>query len=393
MHHQSTPRASGHVYRKQRAKGHVWYWKIRLPDGREERRAIGPEWTGNGRPPSGYFTEKTAKVALEARLTDLRRGLVVTRTGATFADAAEHWYRATGAQNNWKPSTRRDYRSALDRHLLPAFGGKPVEALTTRVIEQWRAQRMADADNPLPRRTAVKLTAILHGIYERARRAYQLPTNPVADVERLRLSYDPASYDFYSPEEVRALVRVAASEQDGALFLTAAFQGLRLGEVLALRVRDVDFGSDALRVMGSVDIREGVGTPKSGHGRTVPMIRDVAKALARLLQREHFTGPDDFVFVGETGNHLDGSALRRRYKTAQAQAGLRKIRFHDLRHSFGSIAINAGSTVEVQAWMGHADGRTTARYLHYKRRSDEAQRLATAFDREATAAVEKAERP
>jgi integrase len=109
------------------------------------------------------------------------------------------------------------------------------------------------------------------------------------------------------------------------------------------------------------------------------MIPEVAKALARVLQRDQFTGPDDFVFPGETGRHLDGSALRRRYRDALARAELRPLRFHDLRHTFGSLAINAGSTVDVQAWLGHADSRTTAQYTHYKRRSDEARRLADAF--------------
>jgi integrase len=62
-----------------------------------------------------------------------------------------------------------------------------------------------------------------------------LPTNPVADVDRIRISYDAARFDFYSPEEVYALARGAATEQDAALFLTAAFAGLRRGELVALR--------------------------------------------------------------------------------------------------------------------------------------------------------------
>ncbi len=378
MQEQRIRPVSGHVYVKAQKKGLTWYWKLRLPNGGEERKAIGPVWTGSGRPPGGYFTERTAKAALEARLTDLRRGVGnPARTGATFADAAENWYSNRSQEEDWKPSTRRDYRSALDRHLLPAFGTWRLEDVTTKAIEEWRGFRLTEGT--LSRRTAAKLTAILHGIYERARRAYGLTTNPVRDVSRLKLAYNPEQYDFYSPEEVMALVRAADSEQDAALFLTAAFTGLRLGELLALRVRDVDFEADSIRVMGSVDIREGVGTPKSGKGRTVPMVREVAQALARLLKREHFTGPDDSVFAGETGRYLDGSALRRRYKDAQKAAKLRPLRFHDLRHTFGSLAIRELGALDVQHLMGHADGRTTARYTHYRSRSDEAKRLADAF--------------
>jgi integrase len=119
--------------------------------------------------------------------------------------------------------------------------------------------------------------------------------------------------------------------------------------------------------------------------RSVPMAPDVAQALARLSQRERFTARDEFVFCGEHGAPLDGSALRRRYVGAQRAAGLRPLRFHDLRHTFGTIAANAAlSGRELQAWMGHADYRTTQRYLHYRERGDEAARLAAAFTPQAT---------
>jgi integrase len=412
---ESNPRnrrkVSGHVYLKQGGRGPVWYWRIRLPDGfshddgrpkREERRPIGPAWTGSGRTPDGYYTRRTAQETLEARLTDLRRGVGIPapRTGATFRDAAEHWYVHRAAQQNWKGSTRRDYRSALDRHLLPAFGDRALEEVTTDAIQEWRDA--AIAEGTIPTRTAAKLVTIIGGVYEQARKTYKLTTpNPARDVERIKLAYNPERFVFYQPEQVLALVRAAeqyqprtgtpptpkqekataaSARQDGALFLTAAFTGLRLGELLALRIRDVDFDAESIRVFGSVDITDGVGTPKSGKGRTVPMVEDVARALARILQRDRFTGPDDHVFVGADGRYLDSSALRRRYRTAQKQAGLDPIRFHDLRHTFGSLAITQAESVrELQDWMGHADARTTARYVHYKPRKGEARRLGEAF--------------
>ena len=116
-------------------------------------------------------------------------------------------------------------------------------------------------------------------------------------------------------------MRAAASEQDGAIFLTAAFTGLRLGELLALRWRDVDFAGATIRVRASYAGGE-LTTPKSGKVRAVPMAPDVASALAQLGRREDGLGDDDLVFVGETGGYLDGSALRRRYKTALERAGL-----------------------------------------------------------------------
>ncbi len=75
-------------------------------------------------------------------------------------------------------------------------------------------------------------------------------------------------------------MRAASSQQDAALYLTAAFTGLRMGELLALQWRDVDYAGDAIRVRRSYNVHGGVGSPKSGKVRSVPMVPDVAQHLA-----------------------------------------------------------------------------------------------------------------
>lgn len=109
------------------------------------------------------------------------------------------------------------------------------------------------------------------------------------------------------------------------------------------------------------------------------MTTEVATALAKLLSERGDPGDDELAFPGQNGEHLDGSALRRRYVEAQKRVKLRPLRFHDLRHVFGSIAINRASIVQVQAWMGHADIKTTMRYLHHKSHAAEAELLDGAF--------------
>ena len=176
-----------------------------------------------------------------------------------------------------------------------------------------------------------------------------------------------------------ALVRAAQDDQDGVLYLTAAFTGLRLGELLGLRWEDVDFDAATIRVRRNwTDGREG--TPKNGRDRAVPMMDDVATALARLGQRDHDTTDRDLVFCDQLGRHLGYKTLRARYKKALKTAKLRELRFHDLRHTFGTHAIRAADPREVMEWMGHADIQTTQKYLAYKPRRDAAKRLAAAFD-------------
>ncbi|MGO9760731.1 MAG: tyrosine-type recombinase/integrase [Solirubrobacteraceae bacterium] len=368
---------SGHVFRVDRTRGPVWYAKYRLPDDRQVQKRLGPAWTERGRPPEGYFTKRTAEAWLRDTLDAARRGTLpgMVRTGATFADAAAEWLRYVEQERGRKASTLADYRSVVNAHLLPAFGERQLERIDTESIESWLAGMLREGE--LSRRSLQKMIVLLNGIFRRARKVWKLQHNPVADVERLPI---PKRTDivFYSPEEVHALVRAAADDQDSALFLTAAMTGLRMGELLALRWRDVDFRAQSLRVTASYTAGK-LGTPKSGLGRAVPMIDEVATTLKRLAQRDLWTGPDDLVFVGQTGGHLDGSALRRRFIKARDAVGLRPLRFHDLRHTFGSVAIRTADPRELQEWLGHSDFATTQIYLHYKPRTDAARRLSTAF--------------
>lgn len=367
---------SGHVFRAERKRGAVWFAKYRLPDGRQVQRKIGPAWMGRGRPLAGHYTKRLAEDWLRDVLDQARRGTLpgMVRTGATFAEAAAEFLRYSEHDRGCKPWTLRGYRSIIDAHLIPAFGKLPVEDVTTVSIERW----IATIDGSP--RTRNKLLILLHGVLKRARKVYGLPSNAAAEVEKFpqRRSGD---IDVFSPEEVRALVRAAESEQDAAIFLTAAFTGLRQGELLALRWRDVDFAGSVLRVRASYGLGH-VTLPKSGKVRSVPLAPDVAEVLARLGNREWFTDEDDLVFVGVLGGHIDSGALRRRYKSALERAGLRQLRFHDLRHTFGTRMIAKADIRRVQEWMGHADIQTTMRYLHYAPREEDARLVAEAFQAE-----------
>jgi integrase len=364
---------TGHVFRVERVRGPAWYAKYRLPDGRQVQKKLGPAWTERGRPPAGYFTKRLAEDWLRSVLDQARRRTLpgMVRTGATFSDAAAEYLRYVEHDRGRKPSTLQGYRSAINAHLLPAFGTMAIEDVTTAVIEQWVAQFPGSA------RTRNKLLIQLHGILRRARRVFGLPANAAAEVEKFpqRSSGD---IEVFSPEEVWALVRAAASEQDAAIYLTAAFTGLRMGELLALHWRDVDFAGQTLRVRASYYNGQ-LTTPKSGKVRAVPLAPDVASSLAKLGDRDDWRGDDDLVFAGEAGGYLDGSALRRRYKAALAAAALRPLRFHDLRHTFGTRMIAKADIRRVQEWMGHADIQTTMRYLHYAPRSEDAALVAEAF--------------
>jgi integrase len=245
--------------------------------------------------------------------------------------------------------------------------------MSTELLERWLAGRPADLSN----RTRAKYVTALNAIFKRAQRVWKLQTNPAAGLEHPRVR-NAKSIEVYSPEEVWALAR-AADEQDAATVLVAAFCGLRMGELLALRWREVDFTRRVIRVRASYT-QHRVDTPKSSSMRAVPMADSVARVLDQLSQREHFTADGDLVFPNHAGDHQNPKRLRKRYRTAQDSTGLRALSFHDLRHTFGTLAINRADPVSVQHWMGHANLQTTMRYLHFRQRDDEADLLSQAFD-------------
>jgi integrase len=381
---------SGHVFRMSRKSGDRWMAKWRDAAG-QHQRVLGRAWTQRGRPAAGYLTKQLAQRELDAILADARRGQLLgprrTAAGVTFADAAEEWLRYVEHDRKRRPSTVRDYRIAATKVLVPAFGNAPIDAITSAHVDAFRS--LLVREGRLSARTINKYLALTHGILKRAQRVYGLTANAAAGVERqpARRSGD---FDVLTAEEVEALIRAAASPNDAALLATAAYAGLRLGELRALRWRDVEFGKRLIYVRRSY-VQRDESTPKSGRVRSVPMIDQVARALDELSRREWFAGDDDLVFCNDVGDHFEDSALRRRFYAARARAGLKAIRFHDLRHTFGTLAVQVFPLSDVKAYMGHADIATTMIYVHHVPQHDAAERLsralATATASPTTAAV------
>jgi integrase len=384
----SSTRPSGHLQVVDPGSGRRWHALWRDADGRHQR-ILGPAWVkdsgkrtprgaivwraANGRKPDpSYLTPAEAADRLQTILAGAPRATTKGRrsAGPRFAQIAAEWLEHGERKRGLKYSTLKDYRYLINTHLLPTFGDQDVVAITRRDIERWHA----DYDRT---RTAGKVLMVLGAILRYAQRRELIPANPIDGVERHPIRYS-GDYDIYSREEIDAIVRCAADNQDAAIYLTAALTGLRRGALLALRWRDIDFPGQAIRVRANLSYGEIV-TPKSGKVRVVPMVDEVAQRLAQLASRDLMTGEDDPVFASPLGGHLDGSALRRRFVDATRRAGLRTLPFHSLRHFFGSMAVNKGSLVQVQTWMGHAHIQTTARYLHHRAQHSDAALLADAF--------------
>jgi integrase len=194
----------------------------------------------------------------------------------------------------------------------------------------------------------------------------------VSIVEKPRSPDRDAEIRYLDGSELEALLRSVPagifSDTDGALFLTAAYTGLRRGELLALRWSDIDWLAAKIRVRRAY-VRGGYTTPKSRRGsRAVPLAVRLAAELELHFKRSIYQADDDLVFPHpRTGHPLDPSKLARRFKAALRAAQVRQVRLHDLRHTFGTRMAAAGVPLRtLQEWLGHQDIQTTMIYSDYQ---------------------------
>ena len=140
--------------------------------------------------------------------------------------------------------------------------------------------------------------------------------------------------------------------------------GLRQGELIALRWMRRRLERVAASASPRASRRGAFDSPKSHRGRSVPMADRLAGELERHFQRSRWRGENDLVFAHPlTGHVLDASKLRKRFRPRSTRAGVHRITFHDLRHTFGTQMAAAGAPMRaIQEWMGHADVSTTEIY-------------------------------
>jgi integrase len=422
--------AGGTLVVVERSDGPVFEAKWRRA-GAQVKRRLGPAWlergpsgawqARRGRLPKGFLDEKRAVVRMarvvaehDAREREIERGERERQErGVTFRELTAAWLTHLEREFGAKPSTLESYRYMLGEpgrphrrgegvsrgFVMAKLGDLPAGRITTRrVAELLEAVQDSGAS---PRTVNLYRQTVL-AIFNYGRRedTFGLAANPATATTRRR-EPPPAVLDFYEPEEVEQLASAAAAgrhrgaqpadldageiewraredAQDGELFRIAAFTGLRLGEVLAVRWEDVDL--DMRRLVVQRAVSAGVeGPTKSWQARFLPMADPVAEALERLLARGDYTQRNDYVFCSRLGRRLDASAVRRRFKRAQVAAGLRPLRFHALRHAAGSLVARHADAHFVQAFLGHSRITTTERYMHAKARPEDVDLVNRAF--------------
>lgn len=361
-----------------RIVGSSWIGSWYSLDGRRVQRKVGAARTP-GR------TDGLTKAQAERELRRLResdQGPSSKKGGrVTMEDGGREHCRRLELKGR-KKSHRLTVESDLRNHISPFFGSTPLDRITAEDIERYIAVKR----RTLAVKTVRNHVGTMHSVFQLALRQGWCHHNPVKLADRPVVKKTETRIRFLTQPEVDALVAGEYPDDtfgsiEPALYLTAAMTGLRQGELLGLRWRDVDFDARRVRVV-SPYVRGEFGDPKSeGSGRSVPMAQRVTDALAELHERTIYSGAADLVFCHpETGHPLDRSKLVRRFRQALERAGARTITFHELRHTFGTRMAAAGTPLRtLQQWMGHADSKTTQVYAHYQPSEDEAGAVDRAF--------------
>lgn len=347
-----------------------WYGKWRVGERQVKRRLgpVRPVGTTEG------LTRKHAEAELRRLMSEVKP--LAPEQRITFEQAAERYVAHLEHVLRRKPSTVQDYRIMIHRHLAPHFESKAIERIRPPDVESYITAKFSEG---LAVKTITNQLNFAHGVFQFALRRGWATTNPVALTERPRSTAADPDIRFLTAEELEALLRAVELEEalgptDRALYTVAAMTGLRQGELVALRWRDVDWTAGVVRVRRNYS-RGAWGTPKSRRSsRAVPIADRVAGELERHFQRSAYQAGDALVFCHpHTGNPYDASKLRARFYGAMSVAGMGHrcgreggITFHSLRHTFGTRMAAVGVPMRtLQEWMGHRDFTTTLIYADF----------------------------
>jgi integrase len=369
----------------------------RLPSKRFRARYTGPDSVLHNAP-STFET----RVDAEAWLTDERRMISAgtwsspvarkaartkaeaERLGRMFGTYVETWL---AGQHDLRPTTRKSYRTSLDLHLKPTFATVPIHEITVEMVDAWFA---AYGDKtPTARAHAYQ---VLTAVMKHAEAREHIARNPcrVKAGSKARVKRQPEALTLV---ELLSLAD-AMPAKHRALTLLSGFCGLRFGEAVALRRRDVDLTNGVVRIeRGAVQLKgeKSTNRPKTDAGiRSVHMPDIVVDALREHMAESITGGRDALIFPGADGEILSNSALyglkarterrgRKVYKKAaygfygaREAIGKPNLHWHDLRRTAATLGAQSGATVkEMQSRLGHA---TPAMALHYQQATAERDR-------------------
>jgi integrase len=334
------------------------------PDGKRRRRHV-------------YGASKReVRDKLNAVLVKHRDGTLPRSGKLTLGQWLTTWHRSLESSGSRRPRTLEHYRLHVERYLIPTLGAVQLAELTPTMVES----ALGQLTRSLSPRTVAHARSVLRNALNRAIRDGLINVNAAARAEVAEVA--PYEAKILDPDQIRVLLDHVNGDRLEALYVTAVYLGLRMGELLGLRWSEVDLVAGILRVSRALQRRSGVTAlvqPKSETSRrTLRLPEPVIEALRQHRDQqaaEPIVRLDSMglVFTAPDGRPLEPTAVLRLFQGHLRAAGLPVIRFHDLRHSCASILLASGVPLTVvSSILGHSSIRLTSdTYGHLLARSQE----------------------
>lgn len=314
-----------------------------------------------------------------------------------FTDFLLKWLRV--AKSTVKLTTYASYEMMATRIIIPYFETLNIKLkeLTTEDIQEFYSTQL----ERVSANTVIHYHAVIHRALKYAVKIKTIQSNPAVNVERPRKEKFIGS--FYDKKEINTLFDIIQGHPLEVAIKLAAFYGLRREEIIGLKWNAIDFENSTLTIQHTVTecnlngkhIEVASDTAKTDSSlRTMPLVTNFREMLlAKKEKQEHYRklcGRSyckeylDYIFVNEMGERWKPRYLSDGFKRILEQNGLRRIRFHDLRHTCASLLLaNNVPMKKIQEWLGHSDFSTTANiyaHLDFQSKISSAEAMLTGLD-------------
>ena len=314
-----------------------------------------------------------------------------------FTDFLLKWLRV--AKSTVKLTTYASYEMMATRIIIPYFETLNIKLkeLTTEDIQEFYSAQL----ERVSANTVIHYHAVIHRALKYAVKIKTIQSNPAVNVERPRKEKFIGS--FYDKKEINTLFDIIQGHPLEVAIKLAAFYGLRREEIIGLKWTAIDFENNTLTIQHTVTecnldgkhIEVASDTAKTDSSlRTMPLVTNFREMLfAKKEKQEHYRklcGRSyckeylDYIFVNEMGERWKPRYLSDGFKRILEQNGLRRIRFHDLRHTCASLLLaNKVPMKKIQEWLGHSDFSTTANnyaHLDFQSKISSAEAMLTGLD-------------